>query len=62
MAIETKMLINALAEGISRATSVREAYGILMRTANVEGINLPSYDDAKQGVEEERRLGEEDKK
>jgi len=55
MAIETKMLMNALAEGIVRAESAKEAYSILMRTANIEGINLPNYDEFRQAILEERK-------
>jgi len=61
MAIETKMLMSLLSDSVGRANSVREAYNIIAKAANVEGITLPSYDDFRESIKEEERMAKEDK-
>jgi len=51
MALETKVIIKLLAEAIGRAKSVKEAYTILAKTADVEGITLPSYEEFLAEIE-----------
>ena len=62
MAIETKMLMPLLSDSIGRAESVREAYSIIVKAANVEGINLPSYDEFRQNLKDEKELAKNDNK
>ncbi|MCL2856042.1 MAG: hypothetical protein FWE21_10605 [Defluviitaleaceae bacterium] len=56
MTYETKVLLALLSESIGRAKSVREAYNLVVKVADVEDVKLPSYDDFLQNIEEERRL------
>ncbi|MCL2215459.1 MAG: hypothetical protein FWB91_00435 [Defluviitaleaceae bacterium] len=54
MAYETKVILTALAERIALAETVREAYGAVQRAANVEGANLPPFDDFKKELMKEK--------
>ena len=45
MAYETKVILAMLAERISNATSIEEAYEVIRNAANVEGVQLPAYCD-----------------
>jgi len=47
MAYETKVILTLLAEALVRTENVREAYGLLVCAANAEGLQLPSYKDAR---------------
>jgi len=53
MAYETKVILTLLAENIAKAETVKEAYGAVRRAASVEGVQLPPYDEFKQGMEKE---------
>jgi hypothetical protein len=44
MAFETKVLISLIARHIAKADSLEEAYEAVMEAANVEGMDLPSYE------------------
>jgi len=55
MAFETKAIFSLLADSIGRAKSAKEAYNIVVRAANVEGVNLPSYDEFIASLEEEQK-------
>ena len=54
MAYETKVILTLLAQQIAKAESVREAYAILARAANVEGVRLPAYDELIKEMEQEK--------
>jgi len=45
MAYETKAIFSLLAESIGRAKTVREAYNIVVKAANIEGVQIVSYDE-----------------
>ena len=51
MAYETKVLLMALAE-IACRTNAKEVYNALVKMANVEGVILKSYDEAKAELED----------
>jgi len=50
MAYETKVILTLLAQNIAKAKSVKEAYSIVTRAANVEGRILPDYDQMVQEI------------
>jgi|GEM_PF-715448 len=52
---ETKALLSLLANSIARAQSVKEAYSVIIEAANVEGVNLPTYKEKLEEIEELRR-------
>jgi len=43
MAYDTKVLLSLLAQAIVKAETVEEAYMIIARAANVEGVLLPPF-------------------
>ena len=49
MAFETKVIMSLLAQSISKADTVEEAYNVVRAAAGVEGLKLPSYEDMKKG-------------
>ena len=51
MAYETKVLLIALAE-IACRTNAKEVYRAIVRMANVEGVILKSYEEAKAELDE----------
>ena len=55
MAYETKVLLSTLAASISRAETIEEAYSVIVDAANVEGMQIPSYEEAKAKIEEMRK-------
>ena len=55
MAFETKVILALLAELLVNAKSTKAAYEALRRTANVEGMDLPSYEEAKQILEDSEK-------
>ena len=57
MAYETKVILTLLAQQLAQAESAREAYAFVARAANVEGLQLPSYDDLRKELEEEKSRG-----
>jgi len=44
MAFETKVILSLLADNVGNSKSIREAYGYIVKAANVEGLILPAYD------------------
>lgn len=52
VAYETKVILAMLAERISNATSIEEAYEVIRNAANVEGVQLPAYRDVIRQREE----------
>ena len=55
MAYDTKALLSALSQGIARTKTAREAYSVVVKTANVEGLKLPTFDEAVEEIEELRK-------
>ncbi|MCL2109466.1 MAG: hypothetical protein FWH20_09015 [Oscillospiraceae bacterium] len=55
MAYETKSILASLANNIAKCQTVKEAYLVIVRTANVEGVNVPSYEEALEEIEESRK-------
>jgi len=53
MACETKVILTMLAEYIGRAKSIKEAYNFVVKAANAEGLELPSYDEFQKKLEME---------
>lgn len=47
MAYETKVILRLLAAQIAKAEDVEEAYDAVVTAANVEGMEIPEYKDAK---------------
>ncbi|MCL2574402.1 MAG: hypothetical protein FWE34_07625 [Defluviitaleaceae bacterium] len=58
MAYETKVILSLLADHIGKAKSVKEAYNVVVKAANVEGLKLPSYEEFQKELEE---LAQEEK-
>jgi effector-binding domain-containing protein len=50
MAYETKVILTLLARHIGKSKTIKEAYTAVVEAANVEGLQLPSYE---QFIEEE---------
>ena len=48
MAYETKVILKLLANQVARAESLEEAYIFIAEAANVEGLEVPSYEEAKR--------------
>ena len=46
MAYETKVILALLAKHLIKCETVEEAYEAIVSAANVEGLELPSYNDA----------------
>ena len=57
MAYETKVILTLLAQQVAQAESAREAYSYIARAANVEGLQLPTYDDLRKEIEYEKSIG-----
>jgi hypothetical protein len=53
MAYETKVILALLAEQVAKAKTPKEAYNAIRRAANVEGVQLPTYEDFQKKLEEE---------
>jgi len=53
MAYETKVILTLLAQQVGKAKSIKEAYNAIVRAANVEGMQLPSYEDFLKEMEAE---------
>ena len=51
MAYETKVILTLLAEYVGRAKTVKEAYDVIVRAANVEGVELPNYEEFLRQLE-----------
>jgi len=55
MSYETKVILSTLAERISLATTVKEAYQAIARAANTEGLKLPTYEEMQAEIEQARK-------
>jgi len=54
MAYETKVILTLLAEYVGRAETVEEAYTVIVRAANVEGVKLPSYEEFQEQLKNKK--------
>ena len=54
MAYETKVILALLAQQIGRSKSIKEAYTTVIMAANVEGLELPSYEEFIKQIEKEK--------
>jgi hypothetical protein len=52
MAYETKVILTLLSRQIAKAESLKEAYDEVIKAANVEGVQLPSYDVVREEMKE----------
>ena len=52
MAFETKALLRLLASQVARAESLEEAYLIIAKAANVEGMQVPTYEEERAEIEQ----------
>ena len=52
MAYETKVILKMMASQIAKAKSLKEAYLFVADAANTEGLEIPSYEEAKKKYEE----------
>ena len=54
MAYETKVILALLAQNVGKSKTIKEAYTAIVRAANVEGLELPSYEDFQKEIENEK--------
>ncbi|MDR2531936.1 MAG: hypothetical protein LBC82_03740 [Oscillospiraceae bacterium] len=55
MAFETKAFLSTLADNIAKSKTVKEVYMTVMKAANVEGLSVPTYEEAIKELEDSRR-------
>ena len=55
MAYETKVILSLLAQLIGKSKTIKEAYNAIVKAANVEGVELPSYEDFVKEQEQEKK-------
>ena len=48
MAYETKVILALLARQIGNSETIEEAYTAIVEAANVEGVQLPTYEEFKK--------------
>jgi len=48
MAYETKVILKLLANQVARAESLEEAYIFIQEAANAEGLEVSSYEEARE--------------
>ena len=54
MAYETKVILTLLAQLVGKVKTVKEAYTAIIRAANVEGMQLPTYEEFLNELEKEQ--------
>jgi len=52
MAYETKVILQSLSHHCLHLETTKQVYEVVRSMANVEGMQLPSYEDAKKEIEE----------
>ena len=50
VAYETKVILTLLAERVSQARTVKEAYRSIARAASSEGVKLPTFEEMKAEI------------
>jgi len=58
MAYETKVILNSLARSIAKLETAKEAYNEIVSAANVEGMNLPTFEGMRKKIAEENERDE----
>jgi hypothetical protein len=53
MAYETKVILQGISQHCLRVKTSKQVYNIVRKMAQVEGLSLPSFEDAKAEVEQE---------
>jgi hypothetical protein len=53
VAYETKVILTLLAEQAAKAKSTKEVYNAIRSAANVEGVQLPTFEELKEKLSEE---------
>ena len=52
MAYETKVILTLLSQQVGKAKTVKEAYTAVVAAANVEGMQLPTYEEFQESLKE----------
>ena len=52
MAYETKVILSLIAQLIGKAETLKEAYEAVIKAANIEDMQLPSYETYKKELED----------
>jgi len=55
LASETKIILTMAAEYIGRAKSIKEAYNFVVKAANAEGLELPSFEEFQRNLDAENK-------
>ena len=55
MAYETKVILTMLANDVVKSKSLEEVYNFIAKAASVEGLNLPTYAEAKKEFKESKK-------
>ena len=55
MSYETKVILDLIAQSVAKAETLKEAYNIIASAASVEGLQLPTYEDALKKIEEAKK-------
>jgi len=58
VAFDTKALLSSIAQNVAKSKTLKEAYVSIMKTANVEGVCLPSYEEQLNEIEDLRKEAE----
>ena len=53
MAYETKVILTLLAEQVAKSQTPKEAYNAIRRAANVEGVQLPPFEEYREQLKSE---------
>jgi len=53
MAYETKVILTLLADKAGRAKTTKEIYNTIVKAANVEGLQLPNYEEFQKEIAKE---------
>jgi hypothetical protein len=53
MALETKVIIALLAEAAAKAKTAKEVYNSIAVAGNVEGLQLPTYEEYQKSLAEQ---------
>lgn len=54
MAFETKAMLSVISDVVVKAKSTKEVYKAIQKMANVEGVILKSYEEAKEELESDK--------
>ncbi|MCL2035907.1 MAG: hypothetical protein FWG83_00780 [Oscillospiraceae bacterium] len=58
MAYDTKVLLSQIAQNVLKSVTLEEAYMSVVESANVEGLQLANYNEAKKHLQELRSRSE----